>query len=83
MTRSLKGIGITSLVGVEMVGAGIEITLRVHKDAVEIARTLPEVFGVVSRAVEYGLMGLAMIGTSYLSYVAVKATDEYFLNRRQ
>ena len=83
MARSLKGIGITSLVGVEMVYAGIESMLHVHKDALEIMETLPEVFGVVSRAVEYGLMGLSMIGLAYVGYIAVKATDEYFLNRRQ
>ncbi len=83
MSRNLSGIGITSLVGLEMVGVGIENTLYVHQKAVEIARTLPEVFGVVPRVVEYGLMGLTIIGSTYLSYVAVKATDEYFLNRKQ
>ncbi|PIZ33680.1 MAG: hypothetical protein COY38_05260 [Candidatus Aenigmarchaeota archaeon CG_4_10_14_0_8_um_filter_37_24] len=81
--RTLWGIVITAGVGAEMLTNVFEITKTFYEIGEKIAPRLQEYVGSIgSGAVEYGLPGLVCLGTLVLGGIAVKATDQYLLNRR-
>lgn len=81
--RTLGDILLTTGVGVGMLTNCFEITKTFYEMGEKIAPRIQEYVGSVgSGAVEYGLPGLACLGTIALGAMAVKATDQYLVNKR-
>ena len=81
--RTLWDIAITTGVGVGMLTNVFENTQRLYEMGEKIAPRIQEYIGSIgSGVVEYGLPGVACVGTLALGVLAVKATDKYLLDER-
>ena len=82
--RTLCDIVLTAGVGVGMLGNVFETTQRFYEMGEKIAPRIQEYVGSIGSGVaEYGLPGVVCVGTFALGALAVKATDQYLLSRKQ
>lgn len=81
--RTFWDIIITTAVGEGMLLNTFVTTKAVHKVGEEIAPRIQEYVGsICSGAVEYGLPGITCLAAITVGAIAVKATDQYLLNRK-
>ena len=82
--RTLWDIVITTGVGAVMLTNVFETTQRFYEMGEKIAPRIQEYVGSIGSGVaEYGLPGVVCVGTFALGALAVKATDQYLLSRKQ
>ena len=82
--RTLWDIVITTGVGAGMLTNVFETTQGFYEMGEKIAPRIQEYVGSIGSGVaEYGLPGVACLGTLVLGALAVKATDQYLLSRKQ
>lgn len=81
--RTLMDIVLTTGVGAGMITNVLVTTKTLYETGEKIAPRVQEYIGSIgSGAVEYGLLGSVCLGTIVLGALAVKATDQYLLNRK-
>lgn len=81
--RTLEDVLMTVGVGAGMAANVCECTNNFHKYGEKIAPRIQEYVGSMgSGAIEYGLPAMVAIATAWLGVLAVKATDQYLLNRK-
>ncbi|MBR9704817.1 hypothetical protein GOV12_05375 [Candidatus Pacearchaeota archaeon] len=81
--RNLSTISLDSGVGLTMLAGGFHIFKQTFEIAEELAPKIQEHVGTIgSNILEYGYSSLYAICATGLTYLAVKATDKFLVDRQ-